>query len=498
MNTKIRVLMHGDSPEDAELLMHRLKQEGISFEVYRTDTRETFLEQLEEFRPNIVTSDYSLSSFSGLDALELLRDRSLLLAFILVSGHIGGQDAIEALKSGATDFVLKDGVDRLAECVRRALQEAEDRAEYTRESERFRALFESAPNAMLVIDAVGQIEMLNKQAEQMFGYPSSELLGRPIDMLISERSHANDQEDRSSIFLTTRPVPFGAEAGLSGLTRDLQEFPIDVALNPMETENGVVVLAVIVDISERRKIETEKEQQRSDLERLNTALMRSNADLEGFVHVASHDLKAPLRAITCLAEWIREDIKTTAGPETLENLKLLESRAARLQTLLDGLLAYSRIGRVSCPIENVDIPELIHEIVATLAPPPGFVISCTGKIPSLRTHRAPILSVLLNLIANGVKHHDRAEGCVTVFAQVVDELVEFRISDDGPGIPPRYHERIFLIFQTLRGRDELDSNGIGLTIVKKEIESHGGWIRVESAPPERGTTFVFTWRQREP
>jgi DNA-binding NtrC family response regulator len=113
-----------DSPEDAELLMRDLKQRGISFEAHRTDTRETFLEQLEEFRPDIIISDYKLPSFNGLHALKLVRERIFLLPFILVSGHIGEEGAIEALKLGATDFVLKDGISRLAECVRRALRES--------------------------------------------------------------------------------------------------------------------------------------------------------------------------------------------------------------------------------------------------------------------------------------------------------------------------------------------------------------------------------------
>jgi signal transduction histidine kinase len=169
----------------------------------------------------------------------------------------------------------------------------------------------------------------------------------------------------------------------------------------------------------------------------------------------------------------------------------------RLRTLLDGLLSYSRIGRIHSPVEVVDIGELVRDIVAMLALPPGFRVVWDADMPMLRTHRIPVQVVLENLIGNGLKHHDRAEGCITVGMRLADGLAEFRVSDDGPGIPERFHERIFVIFQTLASRDEVESSGIGLAIVKRRVEVHGGRIRVESAPPARGTTFVFTWREAD-
>jgi signal transduction histidine kinase len=194
-------------------------------------------------------------------------------------------------------------------------------------------------------------------------------------------------------------------------------------------------------------------------------------------------------------QWIADDIKEIANPETLESLALLQGRVARMQMLLDGLLSYSRVGHSNSPIEDVDIAEVVNEVAAMLAPPPGFVITCEGAMPVLHTHRMPIQVVLENLISNGLKHHDRAEGRITVSARPVDDATEFRVSDDGPGIAPEFHERIFLIFQTLASRDDVESSGIGLAIVKKKVQTHGGQIWVESAPPARGTTFVFTWKE---
>jgi len=435
-----------------------------------------------------VISDYKLPSFGGMDALELVQKTSSSVPFILVSGHIGETGAIEAFKMGVTDFVLKGSVGRLVPSVQRALREAKERAEYKRLEQRFRLLFESAPSAMVMINALGQIEMINGQTERMFGFPRAELLGRSIETLLPDRLRAHNRASGSSLFSTAQQLPMGAEPGLFGLTRDAIEFPIDIGLNPIETEDGVMALVVILDITVRRQAEREKEQHRRELE-------RSNADLERFAYVASHDLRAPLHAIAQLAEWVRDDIAAIASQEAVENLKLLQGRALRLQKLLDGLLAYSRVGRVDSPIEDVDIAALVRDIADVLAPPPGFLIACVGTMPSLRTRRSPILAVLQNLIANGLKHHDRTGGRLTVSAHLVDEVAEFRVSDDGPGIPPQFHDRVFEIFQTLRSRDEVDSSGIGLSIVKKEVENHGGRIWIESTPPERGTTFIFTWRQ---
>jgi signal transduction histidine kinase len=162
--------------------------------------------------------------------------------------------------------------------------------------------------------------------------------------------------------------------------------------------------------------------------------------------------------------------------------------------LLEGLLAYSRVGHTHTAVETVDVAEMVREVVAMLAPPPGFVVTCEGTMP-VRTHRLPLERVLQNLISNALKHHDRSEGHITITMRMVDGMAEFRISDDGPGIPSQAHDRIFVIFQTLASRDDRESSGVGLAIVKQQVQAHGGQIRIESAPPSRGTAFVFTWKE---
>jgi PAS domain S-box-containing protein len=354
--------------------------------------------------------------------------------------------------------------------------------------DRFARVVESSTIALVVAGPGGLIEMVNRQAERMFGYDREELLDRPLEVLMPERFRGGHVALRDGFFADQCSRAMGEGQDLYGLRKDGTEFPLEIGLNPVDQDVRPTVLASIVDITARRRIEYEREQQRLEL-------ARSNADLEEFAYVASHDLKAPLRAISHLVEWIAEDIEVTASTETIDNLKLLRGRVVRLQTLLDGLLAYARIGKSRVSFEPVDIAEVVRDVVAVLSPPPSFVVECEGEMPLLRTHRTPILVVLQNLISNGLKHHDRAEGRITVSMTLEKGVAELRVADDGPGIAPRFHEKIFVIFQTLASRDDVESSGIGLAIVKKRVEGHGGRIWVESNPPARGTTMVFTWKE---
>jgi signal transduction histidine kinase len=222
-------------------------------------------------------------------------------------------------------------------------------------------------------------------------------------------------------------------------------------------------------------------------------LKRSNDELDSFAYVASHDLKAPLRGIRNLADWIEEDVRSIATPEVLKNLALLQNRADRLERLLTSLLDYSRIGRKQASIERVDSCKLIAEIVQYLAIPSGFTVSCEGEMPTFETVKAPFEQVLRNLIQNAITHHDRKEGHVTVSSRNAGDKYEFEVADDGPGIPPEFHQKIFEMFQTLKPRDQVEGSGMGLTIVRKTVNTVGGTVSVESSPPIRGTRFRFTW-----
>jgi signal transduction histidine kinase len=240
----------------------------------------------------------------------------------------------------------------------------------------------------------------------------------------------------------------------------------------------------------------ERHRAQEELAYANDELRRSNQDLEHFAYVASHDLKAPLRGITQLATWIEEDLTHVLEPDTRQKMALLHGRVRRLEALLDDLLQYSRVGRGSEVVKRVDTRTLVMDIVTLLSPPAGFIVIGADTLPTFDTVEEPLRQVFMNLIGNAIKHHDRSTGRIEVAVRDQGEWYEFRVTDNGPGIPSAFHTKIFQMFQTLKPRDEVEGSGMGLAIAKKVVEGQGGTIRVESDAIHRGTTLRFTWRKQ--
>lgn len=228
-------------------------------------------------------------------------------------------------------------------------------------------------------------------------------------------------------------------------------------------------------------------------------LENRNQELDQFAYVVSHDLKAPLRGIESASRWIEEDM----GPDQLpthirEFLTLMRQRVHRMEKLITGILDLARIGRVERVQETVFVRTLLREIIDTLNPPAGFRIELPFFLPTLTTDAVQLQQVFTNLISNAIKYHDHPHtGTVDIGCDDAGDFYSFSVTDDGPGIDPQYHERIFVIFQTLTERDTLESTGVGLAIVKKIVERQGGRISVKSAEGE-GARFTFTWPKQPP
>ncbi|WP_371380981.1 ATP-binding protein [Sporomusa aerivorans] len=217
-----------------------------------------------------------------------------------------------------------------------------------------------------------------------------------------------------------------------------------------------------------------------------------NQELDQFAYVVSHDLKAPLRAITNLSAWIEEDLKDDMPASIRDNMLLLRKRVYRMENLIQGILEYSRIGRITGLIELCNIPVLLAEILDDLHPPDNFYIEIDQNIPAFITDSLRLRQVFTNLIDNSIKHHDKPAGRIRVGVTDLGNAYEFSVSDNGPGIAAQYHEKIFEIFQVLKPRDSTENTGVGLALVKKIVENQGGKIRVHSVEAH-GTTMYFTW-----
>ncbi|MBW4569480.1 MAG: PAS domain S-box protein [Tolypothrix carrinoi HA7290-LM1] len=268
-------------------------------------------------------------------------------------------------------------------------------------------------------------------------------------------------------------------------------------------DDGTVVgyFGTVTDISERKQSELALKQRAEELTSLTTILaqttallQKQNQELDQFAYVASHDLKAPLRAIASLSEWIEEDLADQLREENRHQMHLLRGRVQRMEGLINGLLEYSRIGRVQTESYEVNVGELIKEVIDLLAPPLTFNIEVAEGMPTFRTKRLPLQQVFSNLIGNAIKYHPRIDGHVKISVEERSSYYEFAVADDGAGIAPEYHEKIFAIFQTLQSRDQKESTGIGLAIVKKIVETQGGTITLKSQI-NAGSTFCFTWQK---
>ena len=316
---------------------------------------------------------------------------------------------------------------------------------------------------------------LNPAWEKLLGFPIAALMARPyIDFV-----HPDDR----SITLAVAKQASSGEMVTSFENRyrcqdGSYRWLLWSAMPYVEQE---LFYAIAHDITDRKQAEID--------------LAQRNQELNSFVHIVSHDLKAPLRAIANLSQWIEEDFQGEISAHSQQQMTLLRSRVHGMEAKIDGLLDYARVGKTDTKIELVAIAELVAEVVEMLAPAPTFTISIAPDLPILSANRLLLSQVFANTIGNAIEHHDRSDGVIKISGRALSDCYEFAIADDGVGIASEHHERIFRIFQAVNPQNRSDSTGIGLAIVKKIVEAEGGKIWLESQLGE-GTTFYFTWPKR--
>lgn len=356
------------------------------------------------------------------------------------------------------------------------------------------AIVTNVVDGVITLDELGQIDSFNPTASRLFGYDPSEVFDQPLNLLLVE---SNPSETVADIETTVRT---GQTWQTMGLRKDGSQFPIAVSVSDVQLDDHRLIV-IIRDMTEVQQTQAKLQSRADELARLSSILVQTNLtledrnrELEQFAYVASHDLKAPLRAIANLSEWIEEDLQGQLPAENQKQMRLLRGRVHRMEALINGLLEYSRVGRTDAAIAQVEVAALLDEIIDSLAPPPTFTIEVAPGMPILQTKVTALRQIFANLISNAIKHHHMATGYIQIAVTDLGNFYEFAIADNGPGIHPAYHQKIFTIFQTLQARDVKESTGIGLAIVKKIVETEGGSIRLESQEGA-GSTFYFTWRK---
>jgi len=367
-------------------------------------------------------------------------------------------------------------------------------------------IFSSTNVSIMVYDLKGNIINCNPAAEELFGYTKDELITNDLRLRLPPDETPEIHHNNVQRIIDGETVS-GLE--IKRVHKSGKLIDITVTATRVYDENNRVVgaVALLNDVTERKTLErllkknvvklavaNEKlSKSRENLIKTNAQLEERNKELKTFTYVASHDLKSPLRAIINLSEWVLEDAYKDLSPSSQRHLKLLHQRTLRMENLLDDLLMYARIGSSKYQSERIDIQRMLHEISGIIDKPLGFNVEIDEALPIIKSHRVPLFQIFYNLIYNAIKHHPSPEtGQVKVFSKVEKNFYKFYVQDNGEGIAPEYHHKIFEIFETLKPKDSVDGSGIGLAIVKKITELYKTSIHIESSLGQ-GTTFIFIW-----
>lgn len=444
----------------------------------------------------------------------------------------------ETLEQARDEFEkrIKDRTDELNRTIDSLNIEVAERKrveDALRESEaKLRGLYELSPLGIALTDMNGRFVEFNESFQRICGYSEKELKALDYWTLTPKRYEAEEARQLDSLYSFGQYGPYEKEY----VHRDGSLIPLRLnGVLVTDRNGGQFIWSIVEDITKQRQSEEALRKARDELEmrvKERTAeLVRTNRELSGevadrrraerqlhelnenleqrvarrtaearrraeeleqFAYVTSHDLKAPLRGIANLAYWLEEDLKGKLSKDSVEQLALLQDRVGRMQALIEGLLEYSRVGRIHATAEIVDTGALLAETLEMLHLPADVVVNIAPEMPSLHTDRMRLGQVFANLVVNAVKHHPRSRVQIWVSVGETESFYEFSVADDGCGIAPEYHQKVFMMFQTLAPKDAGNDSGIGLALVKKIVEEQGGSVTLESEE-NKGSTFRFTW-----
>jgi len=392
-------------------------------------------------------------------------------------------------ETGAPEYyisVYEDVTDR-----KRANQRLRD------DERQLNAVIQSSSDGIIIADEAQRIVLTNPAAETMYGYRSEEMIGTPMDRLVPER-YRNAHQQQVRLFLSegvsTRPM--GKPGRVTGLRADGTEFPADCSIARFEIEGKRYITATCRDVSEQVRMDRELHELTSTLEQRvadrTAELEAANRHLESFSYSISHDLRAPLRAITGFTDLLVQD----AAPKLNENeRKLFErirSNACRMNALIDDLLEFSRMSRSSLHRTRFPLQTLVGELIQELREGYPRTEVCVGELAEMTADRQMLRQALLNLIGNALKFSGKiGRPRVEIGCTVAGEETVYFVRDNGAGFDMRYADKLFGVFQRLHRFDEFEGTGVGLAIVHQVIQRHGGRVWAESAPGQ-GATFFFT------
>jgi two-component system sensor kinase FixL len=370
-----------------------------------------------------------------------------------------------------------------------------DRIQRAEAAEKFRLVVESCPTGIIMVDRFGRIALMNSETERLFGYRREEVLGQPIEVLVPQRFRPQHPQFLQKYMAQPEARSMGIGRDLYGLRKDGSEFPVEIGLHPTPGKDGMLVLAAIVDITERKQREEE-------LRQYTARLQQSNRELQDFAYVSSHDLQEPLRKIQAFGDRLKSTCSASLPQQGNDCVERMQKAAARMRVLIEDLLKFSRVTSKAQPFAPVNLNEVIDDVLEDLE----VRINATGaqisvaKLPVIDADPMQMRQLFQNLIGNALKFERpgvppaidiRADRLAGSDALPDSTLCEIIVTDNGIGFDNKYSQRIFDVFQRLHERDQYEGSGIGLSICRKIVERHCGSISAQGRPDE-GATFVIT------
>ena len=371
-----------------------------------------------------------------------------------------------------------------------ALAAVRDVTERKKAETRFRGLLDSAPDAMVIVNSDGFIELANKQSEKLFGYSQMQLVGQSVDVLIPAANQNDHGKHLKHFFSNPRSREMGPGLSLEAVRKDGSLFPVEISLSPLEGPDGISVTAAIRDVTKQKFAAQQLAENVAELR-------QSNEALEQFAHIASHDLQEPLRMVASYTQLLAKRYKGRLDADADEFIEFAVDGTRRMKALIQDLLLYSRAGRGALPPEQVSSDLCLQKALNNLftAIQESQAQITYGDLPIVTAIDSQLVQVFQNLVGNALKYRGQLVPEIQVSAVLLDREWVFSVKDNGIGIDPKYFERVFEIFQRLHGREEYDGTGIGLAICKRILQQQGGRIWVESEPG-CGSDFRFTLPMR--
>ena len=461
---KINVLFVEDNKIDQMAFKKLVKNKNLAY-VYNIASSlaeaNKILDTPERF--DVIIVDYLLGDGDASDILNRIGNTP----FIVVTGAGDEATAVQMMKAGAYDYLIKDQERNYLEALPVRVENA---INYKRSQEQLRIMSQAIKNiidSVYITDLEDRLIFVNGSFCESYGYEEEEILGQESRIFEENISSELDQE--------------GYKGECNHKTKDGREFPVSLSKSIIRNEDGdpIAIVGVTRDITERVRWEEE--------------LKRSNQELEQFAYVASHDLQEPLRMVSSYTQLLAKHYQDKLDSTANEFISFAVDGATRMQRLINDLLAYSRLGTHGAPFESIDLETVFDETVSNLQ----IAIDESGSVvthdllPTVIADKVQIGRLFQNLIGNAIKFRNESPPQVHISAKQNGEQWVFSVCDNGIGLAPEFAKRIFVIFQRLHTREEYSGTGVGLAICKKIVERHGGRIWVESQP-EKGATFYFT------